>query len=255
MKICFSKIGSGPPLIIAHGLFGSSDNWQTLARKFAEIFSVYTIDLRNHGRSPHHQEMNFEVMAGDIFELCLDENLEKVFLIGHSLGGKTVLRFAQLHGSLVEKIVVADMGVKQYPPQHNHIIDALFAVDFSKVNSRKAVEAILEQRLAESAVKQFLLKNLYWAEQDKLAWRFNLKAISQAVDKLNAALPGQRIIARTLFLRGENSGYIRDTDWPGILAIAPNSMLQTIAGAGHWIHADAPSEFLKCTLGFFDVHH
>ncbi|MDZ4823437.1 MAG: alpha/beta fold hydrolase [Flavobacteriales bacterium] len=251
MKLHFRKAGSGNPLIIVHGLFGSGDNWQSLAKKFSENFTVYAIDLRNHGRSPHGTPMNFDVMADDLLELCKEEKLHGVSMIGHSLGGKAILRFAQLNGLVAEKLLVADIGVKKYEPHHTHIFEALLAVNFESINSRKEVEEILSAHIAEISVRQFLLKNLYWKESGKLAWRFNLEVLHQSSNEMNAALPSKQIVAEALFVRGVNSLYINDEDWPAIRDMISQASLQTIEGAGHWVHADAPEEFFRIAVEFF----
>ncbi|MBC7862739.1 MAG: alpha/beta fold hydrolase, partial [Bacteroidia bacterium] len=182
MTLFSRKYGAGKPLVILHGLFGQSDNWNTLSKKFAEnSFEVFTVDLRNHGLSPHSDEWSYESMAQDLKEFIVENNLEKPFLIGHSLGGKVLMFFEMMFPDIAEKIVVVDMAPKAYPPHHNEALKALMAVDLEKVSSRKDAENKLNEFALDFGTKQFLLKNLYRlteTENQKLfGWRFNLKTI------------------------------------------------------------------------------
>ena len=237
-------MGSGAPMVILHGLFGSGDNWLTHGKYFAHNYEVFLVDLRNHGNSPHHSEMNFDVMAEDLLQFFADQDLRDVILVGHSLGGKVAMRFAQEQSFLLQKLVVIDMGVRSYKPHHQHIFDAIGAIDLASFKSRSEVEAIISPQINDPATTQFLLKNLYWKEPGTLAWRFNLPALSKNIANMTAGLPQEhQISSETLFIRGANSQYIRDEDLAGIKEIIPQFQLSTIPGAGHWVHAEAPELF------------
>ncbi|MBL7941172.1 MAG: alpha/beta fold hydrolase, partial [Flavobacteriales bacterium] len=162
MNLFVKETGSGQPLVIVHGLFGSGDNWATLAKRFATNFHVVVVDLRNHGHSPHADEMNYDVMAEDLFDTMAALGLRDVYLLGHSMGGKVVLRFAQLYSFLVTKVIVADIAPRYYAPHHASVIGALRALDFEKVKSRSEAAAILHAHLNDASTEQFLLKSLYW---------------------------------------------------------------------------------------------
>lgn len=272
----FRKSGQGQALIIMHGLFGQNDNWGTLGRQFAEQgFEVYLVDLRNHGLSPHSDVWNYQVMSDDILELINDNNLQHVILMGHSMGGKVAMQFAIQHPELLDKLIVVDIAPKYYPPHNLDVLNALNAVDFSIVKSRKEVESILSETLTDFGTKQFLLKNIYWKEDTELDWRFNLKAITPQIENVGAAIPVGKRVERgeyrtgenpqhpthdpalntasstpTLFIRGEKSNYILDDDLNLIHDIFPNSKLETIADAPHWVHAEKPKEFFECVMGF-----
>jgi esterase len=251
MKLFRQKLGSGPPLVILHGLFGSGDNWMTHAKFFADHFEVFLVDLRNHGHSPHHSEMNFQVMADDLFEFFADEGLRDVCLVGHSLGGKVSLRFAQQHSFLLSKLAVVDIGIRAYKPHHQHIFDAIGKLDLRVFKTRSEVEKIITPAIEDGATIQFLLKNLYWKDQGQLEWRFNLPVLEKNIANMTAALPSEpEIETETLFIRGANSNYIRDEDMKGIQTLVPHSEFVSIQGAGHWVHAESPEEF-RAALSLF----
>lgn len=253
MKLFHRVLGEGPPLLILHGLFGSSDNWQTHARVFANSHTVYLIDQRNHGHSPHAGEMNYDVMANDLFELIAYLGLRDIRLIGHSMGGKTIMRFAQQYAFLIDKMIVADMGIKTYPSHHEHVFQGLFAVDVAHCAGRKEAEERLSKFVAEQSTLQFLLKNLYWKEPGVLAWRFNLEALFREREHLMAAIPEERFDSQTLFLTGGKSQYVPDADRESIRKVAVHAQFQTMANAGHWLHAEDSEGFINHCLDYFNA--
>lgn len=256
MKLFCRKYGQGQPLIILHGLFGQSDNWNTLGKKISEKkFEVYLVDQRNHGLSPHSEEWNYAAMSNDILELTEANTLKKVILLGHSMGGKSAMHFAAHYDEKIFKLIVVDVAPKQYPPAPDGVIEALQSVDFDWVKSRKEVEAQLSRFISDFSTKQFLLKNLYRTAGNKLAWRFNLKVIANNIKKMseNCNMDGQPCGVPALFVRGENSKYILDSDFMLVKKKFPNAKLKTIAGAGHWVHADKPEEFFETVMHFIAV--
>jgi pimeloyl-ACP methyl ester carboxylesterase len=252
MKLYFRKFGSGQPMIILHGLFGQSDNWNSLAKQFGENgFEVYAVDLRNHGLSPHSNDWSFQVMSDDVHELITDNNLKNVVLIGHSLGGKTAMLCTLQHPESIDKLVVADIAPKYYPPHHQSVLAGLEAVDFNVVKTRREAEDILSQHISDFGTKQFLLKNIYWKEDGKLDWRFNLKVIAENMEVVGATFPvTDSVDVPSLFLRGGKSNYILDEDMDAIHDLFPRSMLETIENTGHWLHAEKPKEFFERVLNF-----
>lgn len=251
MKLHYNKTGNGPALVILHGLLGSGDNWMTLAKKWSENFTVYMVDQRNHGQSAHSQDFSFDLMAEDLAELINDEGIEQFDLIGHSMGGKTAMTFANKYPSLIRKMIIVDIGPKAYPPHHNSIFEGLRSVDFSVQKSRKAVESALSNHIPQIGVRQFLMKNLYWkVKGEELAWRFNLPVLYDKYEEVIGSLQADEISLPTLFIRGELSGYIQDKDAEKLKQQFPNSELITINGAGHWVHAEKPKEFDEAVSDF-----
>jgi pimeloyl-ACP methyl ester carboxylesterase len=250
MKLHYRKMGAGAPLFILHGLFGSSDNWQTLGKRFAEHFTVYFVDQRNHGHSPHSDEFSYELMAADLLELIDDLGLEKVNIIGHSMGGKTVIELAKNHPNRIEKMVVADISHKQYPLHHETILEGLNSLDLSKLKSRGAADKALGKYIPEWGVRQFLLKNLYWVEKGQLGWRINLPVLTRTIGDIVSEIQFDQIATATLFMRGGKSNYILTSDYEMIQEKFPNSQIYSIEESGHWIHAEAPDEFFDTVLDF-----
>lgn len=252
MKLFYRKFGEGQPFIILHGLFGQSDNWNTLAKQISEEgYEVYAVDQRNHGLSPHSTIWDYHSMSGDVAELMTELGLEKCILLGHSMGGKTAMQFALEHSTLLDKLIVADIAPRYYSPHHQSVIQGLQAVDFKTIKNRKEAEHILSQYIDDNGTKQFLLKNIYWKEDGEMDWRFNLNVISKEIENIGAAIQTDSSCeVPTLFVRGEKSDYIVDSDFALIQELFPRSYVETILNSGHWIHAEQPKLFLKCIMDF-----
>ena len=252
MKLNFTKIGEGSPLLIAHGLFGSSDNWRTLGKQFAKTNTVYLIDLRNHGKSPHSLDMNYDFMASDIMELIIDEKINKPILLGHSMGGKAALMFLKKYPDILEKLIVADIGLKKYPMHHEQILMGLNNIDLKSIKTRSEAQEALGIYVKEIGVQQFLLKNLFWVEKGKLEWRMNLKIIEKNILKILEEITIENSKTPTFFLRGEKSNYIPEKDFKNILNKFPNGKIATIKKVGHWLHAENPDEFFRLVTEFMN---
>ncbi|MCK5814462.1 MAG: alpha/beta fold hydrolase [Flavobacteriaceae bacterium] len=252
--ILHSKIiGSGPPLLILHGFLGMGDNWKTLGNKFAKGFEVHLIDQRNHGRSFHSDAFDYELMEADLLNYIQHHNLEKVNLLGHSMGGKTVMLFAVNYPEKVNKLIVADISPRYYPPHHQDILTALNAVDFSIQKSRNEIEEVLKNYIPEFGIRQFLLKNVTRTSKDTFAFRFNLESLTENYEEITVGLPPfSQFDGATLFLSGENSGYIGVDDVALIDAHFSNNKIVTIKNGGHWLHADNPTDFYSETIDFLN---
>jgi len=249
MKLHYQIIGSGKPLIVIHGLFGSSDNWRSMAKFFSKHYQVISIDLRNHGRSPHSENQSLGDMAEDIYELCQDLALNKVNILGHSLGGKVAMQFAELYEQYVEKLVIVDMSPRQYEGKHTPLMDAMMALNFSAYSSRKQVDEALIASIPEPKVRQFLLMNLS-AEDDQLKWRINLPALKANYKKFMKAVLTEFSSDKTcLFLYGEQSDYVTEQDREEIKQIFPYAKFAAVP-AGHWVHAERPQQFKQIVEEF-----
>ena len=237
--------GEGIPMIILHGFLGMSDNWKSLATQFASAgFQVHALDLRNHGKSFHSEEFNYQVMVEDVKNYIHVHQLTNSIVLGHSMGGKVAMLLATTHPNLVSKLVIADIGPKYYAPHHQTILAGLNAVDFSKNPSRSEVDQILTSFISDFGTRQFLLKNLYWKTPDQLAFRFNLQVFNDKIEIIGTALPFEnKFEGPTLFLRGSKSDYILDADFETIYHHFPNAIIDTIFNAGHWLHAENPIDF------------
>jgi len=248
----FKKFGEGSEtLIILHGLFGSLDNWQGIAQIFSKDFTVYAVDQRNHGKSPHFNQHNYSLMAADLNEFMVQQKIDKAHLLGHSMGGKTVMQAAVDYPAVVDKLIVADMAPKYYAPHHQTIIKALKSVDFNKVSGRKDIQEILESQIDDHSVVQFLLKGVMRITKSEMGWKFNLATISDEIENIGEALSGHVYYTNpALFLKGENSNYILEEDEELIETSFPVSEIVTIENAGHWLHAENTPDFVAEVLRF-----
>ena len=245
MQLHFKSLGQGPPLIILHGLFGSLDNWMTHARTLASDFTVYLVDQRNHGKSPHSEEWNYLLMAEDLYELMDRETIYSSHILGHSMGGKTAIQFAMLYPERIDKLVIADMGVKAYVPHHVQIIRAMNAVELGQVSSRKEVDQKLAESIKDVGIRQFLLKGLGRNEEKAFSWKFNLKVLTEKYPEVLTQIDLVDPFGKpTFFIHGGKSNYILSKDKVEIRTYFPEVEFYEIPGAGHWLHAEAPEVFI-----------
>jgi len=254
-ELLHSKIlGSGRPLLILHGFLGMSDNWKTLGNQYAKNgFEVHLIDQRNHGKSFHSEDFNYDFLANDIKVYLEHYQIEKAAIIGHSMGGKTAMQFACTFPYFTEKLLVADISPKYYPPHHNEIINALNNLDFGSISSRGQADEELAKHLDNFGIRQFLLKNLYWIEKGRLGLRFNLDVLGQKMEEIGESISTiSTFDGPTLFLRGDKSEYIVAADLPEIKRHFPIAKLDTVENAGHWLHAENPKQFFEKSMAFIE---
>mgnify|MGYP003434073377 FL=1 len=252
MLLNFKTLGQGKPLIILHGLFGMLDNWQSVAKVLEHDFTLYLVDQRNHGKSPHTAQHSYKLMAEDLRDFMLREGIPQSNILGHSMGGKTAMQFALDFPEMVEKLIIVDIGIKRYDSGHDHIFEALQSVQLNNITNRNDAELQLTQFIHQPGVKQFLLKNLTREPDGTYHWKFNLAALNDNYENnilsaINSDIPFE---GETLFIRGENSDYITFEDWPQILQLFPNANLSTVNDAGHWVHADNPQSLIKIIQEF-----
>lgn len=247
----FKTFGEGFPLVILHGLFGTLDNWQTQAKAFADHYSVYILDQRNHGRSPHLPAFDYPTMAEDLHQFLDQHWIYETFLMGHSMGGKTAMEYALRYPDHVQKLIIVDIAPKEYAPGHEAIFAGLNAFDPATITSRQEAEDYLAPKVPDPGVRQFLLKNLSRNKTGGYEWKMNLPVIQEKyADILQPPQAEGPYNGPTLFIRGERSSYVLDEDLPRIHRYFPRAQLLTIPGAGHWVHAEAPEALLDAVLQF-----
>lgn len=250
MDLFFREIGAGSPIIILHGLFGSSDNWLSIAKVLSEKHKVYTIDQRNHGQSPHSEEWNYEVMADDLKQFLQQHQIEQPIIIGHSMGGKVAMQFAVENPELLEKLIVVDIGPKEYSVHHEVILEGLNSIQLDKLKSRGEADKQLAQFVPDMGTRQFLLKNLARTTEG-FRWKINLPVIENNIEQIGTGLQtSDQFEQPTLFIRGGNSNYIQDEDQQVLKHHFPYYSLETIKNSGHWVHAEKPKDFLEMVQAF-----
>lgn len=245
MELFYREFGEGQAIIILHGLFGQSDNWVTIGRRIAGQFHVFIPDQRNHGQSPHTSIHSFPAMADDLAQLIEEHEIENPIIIGHSMGGKVAMTYALENPQKVQKLVVIDISPRKYPERiiHTQVITQMMGIDLDSIKTRTEVEKILDSGISDPRVRMFILKNLYYKIHGRLAWRLNLEAINQSMDLLFDSITSEnQFTGKTMFIRGGNSDYITEADISLIKSLFPESVIKTISGASHWVHADAPEQ-------------
>ncbi len=252
MKLQVKQQGQGDDVITLHGLFGSRENLGVISRGLAPSFRVHGLDLRNHGRSPHHEAMNYQVMAEDVLAYMDECGIENTHLVGHSMGGKVAMTLALLAPERVNRLVVIDIAPVTYREQrHDAILQGLSAMPLADLTSRNEADQFLSAYEPEPAVRQFLLKNLHRTGQGSFAWRMNLTAI---INHYPAILAGQQaeqpFAGATLFIKGGASDYILPEHREPVLALFPAATVRVIPGAGHWVHAQKPELVVRTLLRF-----
>lgn len=256
MDLFFETAGRGPAFVVLHGLFGSSDNWRTVLRPLTQHFTVYFVDLRNHGRSPHDEVHDFPHMADDVIRLLDNEGIPQATIMGHSMGGKVAAHIAFTEPSRVERLLVVDIGLKESRPHHVTEFAALNAVQLNTLQTRQeADQAMLQAGLTDLSTRQFFAKNLYRPDETSFAWRFNLTGIQAQYEHILAAVGGpmDSYDGPTCYIRGAKSKYIKDEDVEAIELHFPDFRLVTIPDAGHWVHAEQPKLFLQAVADFMGV--
>lgn len=251
MHLHFEKSGQGAPLVMMHGLFGSLENLGAVSRLLEQHFTLYRLDLRNHGRSPHAESMSFDDMAGDLLEFMEGQGLSKAHVFGHSLGGKVAMAAACKEPQRIDRLVVADIAPVSYPPHHNVILDGLRAIDVDNISSRREADEQLAVYVNELGVRQFLLKSLERDSDGHFRWRINVPVILKDYDELRQAVcDGCSFSGPTLFVRGGRSNYITEQHHSELYQKFPKARLVTIEETGHWLHAEKPQDVAQAINDF-----
>ena len=253
----YSKIygDSNHNLVIIHGLFGMSDNWLTLGRRFSKYYRVHLIDLRNHGRSPHSTEFNYHVICEDICQYIKEKNILKPILLGHSLGGKVAMKFAFDYPSMVDRLIVVDIAPRRYNTNfHEALLQKLVRLDLENSMNRRDIDDALSLVVENSSIRSFLLKNLHRDENQKFTWRFNLNGLINTVRNIQEDSFVKGVCSTpTYFIRGGDSDYINSNDEIIIKRHFSATNIITIEKTGHWLHAEKPEEFFNTVIRLLNI--
>ncbi len=251
MILHHSTFGEGEAIVILHGLFGMSDNWKTMARLLSTDYQVVTMDLRNHGRSNRSETMTYASMAGDVVETLESLNLQDIHLIGHSMGGKVAMKFADHHPDVLNSLIVLDILPRAYPPKHKKVFKAIHNLHPKPDEGRAEIlERLIAMLDGDLATSNFLSKNLK-RTSDGYEWKFNISAIEKSYTEIGSQIKlVEPYEGRCLFIGGGDSNYIDRDGWVDTLDDFPNAELLFIEGAGHWLHAQKPEETLKAVDNF-----
>jgi esterase len=265
MKLFYRKYGSGPPLIILHGLYGSSDNWVSVAKSISDSFSVILPDLRNHGLSGHSEMHDYESMKEDLYELVMELSLNRFFLAGHSMGGKTAINFALSFPEKLYGLLIADISpfaeksrLKEEFNQHFRILNSMLTINLSGTDSRSEIESRLVTQIRSEKIRGLILKNLKRESDNSFSWKINASALLRNLDRIMDPIEPDDIDKKEItgfpvyFLKGENSDYLPENDFPAIRKVFPAVEFVVVPGAGHWIHADNPEAVKQCFLRLLD---
>jgi len=255
MELFYREYGSGDRyLIILHGLFGMSDNWAGLARKFSETHHVIVPDARNHGRSPHSPDFSLELMVDDLNELFDKLAIKNMSLLGHSMGGRVAMNYTLAFPERVNRLIVADMSLRKgkLRPEHKAILGALSLVNLSNKKSYAEIEKALSRFVKNKRRLQFVLKNIIRSDEGFI-WKLNPRAIVKNMGNIMPELVSDiRFYNPSLFIRGGESDFILEKDKPAIFEHFPKAEIKTIEGASHWLHADNPELFTRYVMDFLN---
>jgi len=253
VDLSYTKHGEhGPTLIILHGLFGSARNWQGIARQLADRFSVYALDLRNHGGSEHADTMDYPQMAADVLGFMQQQNLSDVILLGHSMGGKVAMQLALSYPDTVRQLVVVDIAPVHYQHNFDEVLAGLYHVPLDSVDSRKQADQYLAEKITTVSLRQFLLQNLVTNTAGGYQWRVNLASIEESMPVI-MGFPSHTaggFVNPTLFINGATSSYLAKRHRAIASQVFPQALFETVANAGHWPHVESPVEFMEYLNGF-----
>lgn len=254
MELNFKMFGEGKPVIILHGVFGMLDNWQHFAKVLSKDYWVITVDIRNHGRSPHSDIFNYDVMVSDLMQLLDKNHIKKPHIIGHSMGGKLGMHFALEHFENLQKLIVIDIGIKKTLSRHNSIFNALCSLDLSTFKNRNEIDFELEKTISIWKIRQFLLKNIIRdKENGGYKWKMNLKIIRKNYETISEAVSHDYPYeGEALFIKGEISDFILEKDKIDILELFPNAQFKTIPNSGHWVHAEETEKLIEVVKDYLN---
>lgn len=248
-------MGKGDPILILHGLFGNLDNWLPIGRRLADDHLIYLADMRNHGKSPDDPVFTLDAMVEDVYEFINDLGLRTISFIGHSMGGMVAMNFAMEYAHRVDRMAIIDIAPRPYPVLHDDLLRYLLKLDLTNIRSRHDADVRLTGPIPSKAVRQFLLKSLYRAEDGRYKWHLNLPVIEKNLPEIRRGiLKPHRTDIPVLFIRGEKSDYLKDEDVVRIPDIFSDARVETIRNASHWVHSEAPDEVYSYLKDFFGLN-
>lgn len=264
MELFYRESGQGTPMIILHGLYGSSDNWLTFIKNLSENFRIYLPDLRNHGQSPHSDTHSFDAMRDDLIEFMKMHSIKEAIIVGHSMGGKVAMKFAASFPDLVKSLIIIDISPRRYDfvndftiNQINHkvIISSMASLNPEQISTREEADKLLQKTIGSERIRQFLLKNLKRKHDGGYEWKLNLNSLHRNINNLFEGIERNEVknVSYTvLFVKGELSDYIKEEDIKLIKEIYPKAEIEIISGSGHWVHSEKPEELKKVILNFLN---
>ena len=245
---------NGAPVLVLHGLFGSLSNWGWHCKQLAQQYAVYGVDLRNHGDSPHSDQLDYQVMAEDVRQLIVRLGLESCCIVGHSMGGKVAMQLALSFPDLIEKLVIVDIAPVSYPEDadgHMNVLAAMDAVKLGEIKSRTQAEVTIEDYIPQEATRKFLLTNLVRNKEGSFEWRLDKDSIRKNYANLRAEIIAtMSFLKPVLFIKGSLSPYIKPEHEAQIKELFPAASVKLLMGAGHWLHAEKPQALQKILLKF-----
>jgi esterase len=250
MNLFCRQSGQGPALIILHGLFGSSDNWYSLGKVFSEKFTVFLVDQRNHGQSPHSKELDYRLLAEDLKEFIAGHDIRNPIIVGHSMGGKTAMNFAVQYPDMLSNLIVVDIVPRKYPVHHDAILEGLKSILLQSIQSRNEADQLLSIYVPQPEVRQFLLKNLARKTEGGFEWKINLDAIDKNIEAMGEGMIySGKYDGPSLFIKGKKSNYYAEGDETLIRTIFPKAEF-AVLDTGHWVQAEKPEEFARVVLNY-----
>lgn len=251
LKLNHRVSGQGEPIVLVHGLFGSLENLGMIARGLSGQFEVHSLDVRNHGRSPHSDVHTYDAITADIIGYLDSCGLSRCHFLGHSMGGKAVMHLALNFPDRVNKLIVADIAPVKYEPHHNEIFEGLLSLPLAEVQSRRDADKLLASTIKTPSVRQFLLTNLVKEGSSGFSWRMNLKSLCKNYHHIMAGLTSDRSFdGDVLLITGGQSNYVQSQHREHVLQLFPNIDMKIIPDTGHWLHAEKPELFVKICQRF-----
>lgn len=246
VKLEYDVLGSGEPLLILHGLFGSKRNWLSLAKPLSEFAKVIAIDLRNHGDSGHAATMSYPEMAEDVIQLADQLHLDQFTLAGHSMGGKVAMTTALHYPDRIKRLMVLDIAPVKTQSDFGRYLDVMQSMPLNRITSRKEADQYLATVIENDLVRSFLMQNLV-RDQGAFRWRINLQGIRDNLPEIGGfpnVDAGTTYTGPSMFVAGGRGDYLTPAHEPVIRRTFPNAELHTIKNAGHWLHAEEPAAVL-----------